>query len=69
MATYTVQLAAVEAAIIKVEAGQEVVMADGRRIRRGDLAVMYAERARLTPLAAREGAGRSGPSISRGAGW
>jgi hypothetical protein len=67
MATYTFQLAQVEAAIAKAEAGQEVAFADGRRIRRGDLAALYTERARLTPLANREAAGRSGPSISRGA--
>jgi hypothetical protein len=67
MATYTVQLAQVEAAIAKAEAGQEVTFADGRRIRRGDLAALYAERTRLTPLANREAVGRSGPSISRGA--
>lgn len=69
MATYTEQLAAVEASIAKAEGGQEVTFSDGRRIRRADLAVLYAERTRLTPLAAREAAGRSGPSISRGAGW
>jgi hypothetical protein len=68
VATYTEQLAAVNAAITKAEAGQEVTFADGRRVRRGDLAAMYAERTRLTPLAAREAVGRSGPSISRGAG-
>lgn len=68
MATYTEQLATVEAAIAKAETGQEVETADGRRLRRGDLAAMYAERVRLTPLAAREAAGRSGPTISRGAG-
>jgi hypothetical protein len=67
VATYTVQLAAVEAAIAKVEGGQEVTWTDGRRIRRADLVVLYNERARLTPLANREAAGRSGPSISRGA--
>lgn len=67
MATYTEQLAAVNAAIAKAEAGQEVTLSDGRRIRRGDLAAMYAERTRLTPLAAREALGRVGPSISRGA--
>lgn len=67
MATYTEQLAQVETAIAKAESGQEVALSDGRRIRRGDLAVLYAERARLTPLAIRESAGRSGPSISRGA--
>ena len=69
MATYTVQLAAVEAAIAKAEGGQEVALTDGRRIRRADLVVLYAERARLTPLATREAAGRTGPSISRGASW
>jgi hypothetical protein len=68
LATYTAQLAAVEEAIAKAESGQEVTFADGRRIRRGDLAAMYAERTRLTALAAREGAGRAGPNISRGAG-
>jgi hypothetical protein len=69
MATYTVQLAQVEAAIAKAETGQEVTMPNnGGRIRRGELAALYAERARLTPLAAREAVGRSGPSISRGAG-
>lgn len=67
MATYTVQLAQVEIAIAKAEGGQEVTLSDGRRIRRADLVVLYNERARLTPLAAREAAGRSGPSISRGA--
>jgi hypothetical protein len=67
MATYTAQLAALEAAILKAESGQEVTFSDGRRVRRGDLAAMYAERVRLTPLAAREAAGRTGPSISRGA--
>lgn len=69
MATFTEQLAAVEDAIARAEKGQEVTFADGRRIRRGDLEAMYAERRRLTPLAAREAAGRAGPRIRRGAGW
>ena len=68
MATYTAQLAQVEAAIAKAESGQEVTFSDGRRVRRGDIAALYAERARLTPLANREAAGRVGPSILRGAG-
>ena len=67
MATYTQQLANVEAAIAKAETAQEAQTDNGRRIRRADLDVMYRERARLTPLAAREAAGRTGPSISRGA--
>jgi hypothetical protein len=68
MPSYTAQLAQVEAAILKAESGQEVTMTDGRRIRRGDLAQLYAERRRLTPLAAREAAGRSGPRVYRGSG-
>jgi hypothetical protein len=68
LATYTAQLAQVEVSIAKAESGQEVTFADGRRVRRGDLAALYAERRRLTPLAAREAAGSAGPSISRGAG-
>ena len=68
MATYTEQLAQLETAIAKAESGQEVTTADGRRVRRGDLAAMYAERRRLTPLAAREASGRAGIRISRGAG-
>lgn len=68
MATYTEQLAQLEAAIAKAEKGQEVTLDNGQRIRRGDLAAMYAERRRLTPLAAREAAGRTGVRISRGAG-
>lgn len=67
MATYTEQLAQVETAIARAELGQEVAGADGRRIRRGDLATLYAERRRLTALAAREAVSRTGPSISRGA--
>lgn len=67
MATYTEQLAAVNVAIARAEKGQEVAFSDGRRVRRGDLAAMYAERTRLTPLAAREAAGRTGPTVSRGA--
>ena len=67
MATYTEQLAAVNGAIARAEKGQEVSFSDGRRVRRGDLAAMYAERTRLTPLAAREAAGRTGPTVSRGA--
>lgn len=67
MATYTEQLAAVNVAIARAEKGQEVSFSDGRRVRRGDLAAMYAERTRLTPLAAREAAGRTGPTVSRGA--
>jgi hypothetical protein len=66
VATYTEQLAAVQAAIAKAESGQEVTFSDGRRVRRGDLAAMYAERTRLTPLAAREGTVGGGISISRG---
>jgi hypothetical protein len=66
--TYTAQLAQVEVAIAKAESGQEVAFADGRRIRRGDIAALYAERARLTPLANREAAGQVGPAILRGAG-
>ena len=65
MATYTAQLEQVEAAIAKVETGQEVTFADGRRIRRADLRDLYAERARLTPLAVREARG-GGLTISRG---
>lgn len=67
MATYTEQLAAVEVAIAKAERAQEAVTENGRRVRRADLEVLYRERARLTPLANREGAGRTGPTISRGA--
>lgn len=65
MATYAEQLAAVEAAIARAEKGQEVEFASGSRVRRGDLATMYAERTRLTPLAAREARG-GGITISRG---
>lgn len=69
LATYTEQLAQVEAAIAKAEGAQEIVTpGSGARLRRADLSVLYAERARLTPLAAREAVGRVGPSISRGAG-
>lgn len=68
MATYTERLAQIETAIAKAESGQEVTSADGRKIRRGDLAAMYSERRMLIPLAARENLGRVGPSISRGAG-
>lgn len=68
MATFTEQLAAVNVAIAKAEVGQETRQPDGRMLRRGDLAAMYAERRRLEPLAAREARGRSGPTISRGAG-
>jgi hypothetical protein len=69
MSTYTDQLASVRAAISALEAGgQEVRMADGRTVRYPDLAVLYAREERLVPLATREASGRTGPSISRGAG-
>lgn len=67
MATYTEQLAEVNAAITKVMGGQEVQAGD-RRVRRADLAQLLAERKRLEPLALREAAGRTGFSVSRGAG-
>lgn len=68
MATYTQQLASVQAAIERTERAQEAATEGGRRIRRADIQHLYAERARLTPLAARESVGRSGFAISRGAG-
>lgn len=67
MATYTQQLASVQTAIERAERAQEAESEAGRRIRRPDIQHLYAERARLTPLAAREAAGRAGPTISRGA--
>lgn len=67
MASYTEQLASVQAAIERAERIQEGQTENGRRVRRPDIQHLYAERARLTPLANRESAGRSGPSISRGA--
>lgn len=82
MSTYTEQLATVAAAIAAAEAAlaagayeeRDVRFADGSGVRKRissgqSLQVLYAERARLTPLAAREAAGRRGPRISRGAGW
>ena len=67
MLTYTQQLANVEAAIARAETAQEAESDSGRRIRRPDLEVLYRRHAYLVPLAAREAAGRTGPSISRGA--
>lgn len=69
MTTYTEQLALYRAAEAKILLGQEVEPGVGLRIKRADLATVVAEIRRLEPLAAREAAGRSGPSISRGAGW
>jgi hypothetical protein len=68
MATYTEQLASVQAAIAKIEGGAQEVHLDNRRVIRGDLATLYKREERLMPLAAREAAGRTGPTISRGAG-
>jgi hypothetical protein len=67
MATYTEQLAQVETAIAKAESIQEGQTPNGARVRRPDITPLYAERRRLMPLAAREAAGRTGPSIRRGA--
>lgn len=67
--TNTEMLALYVAALPKILNGEEVTMpGNGGRIRRPSLEFVAAEIKRLTPLAAREAAGRSGPSISRGAG-
>lgn len=68
MATYTEQLALYRAAEAKILGGQEVETGQGVRIKRADLASVLSEIRRLEPLAAREAAGRSGPTISNGAG-
>lgn len=61
MTTYAEQLARLDAAIAKIEEeAQEYSInggVGGRSLRRGDLATMYAERARLEGLAAREARG------------
>jgi hypothetical protein len=68
MATYAEQLSSVRAAIARVESGAQEVHLDGRRLVRADIDALYRREERLVPLAAREAAGRVGPSISRGAG-
>lgn len=69
MATsYTAQLTSVQAAIAAIEGGAQEVRFGDRLVRRADLTALYAREERLIPLAARESAGRTGPSISRGAG-
>lgn len=66
MATFAEQLASVERAVTQLEGGaQEVRFADGRMVRYADLAVLHAERARLTPLAAREATAQAAPTTIR----
>lgn len=66
MATYAQQLADVETAISAVLAGKmQSFQIAGRAVTMLPLKDLYAERARLTPLAAREAAG-GGISVSSG---
>jgi hypothetical protein len=67
MATATEQLAAVEAAIDDLLAGKvQSYSFAGRQVSRLDIAVLFRERERLTPLAAREAQGTGGGLRQRG---
>jgi len=58
--SYAAQLASVQAAIETIETKGQRYTINGRELWRADLRSLYAERIRLTPLAAREAAGGSG---------
>jgi hypothetical protein len=63
VATYTEQLAEVQAAISKALQSQSYEISDGassRRNQRADLAALEAREKRLIPLAAQEARGRGG---------
>jgi hypothetical protein len=55
--SYAEQLAGVQAAITRLEDGAQEVRFGDRMVRYADLATLYAERGRLTRLAAQEAAG------------
>jgi len=55
--TYADQLTQVEAAIEAIEQRGQSYTISGRSLSRGDLKTLYAERKRLTTLAAREARG------------
>lgn len=52
--TYRDQLASVNAAIAAIEGGAQQYTNGAQQLTRGNLAELYRERARLTPLALRE---------------